>query len=875
MRKLENGRRRDMKKASLFALVATAALLIPVFAPVFATGPPQPENYDPTTIYEGTIAWGPRRADPVRAYDTASGELLFNVYDTLIEMGGDVVNPLYPGIVWDVEEQYWEFRPRLAVNVPNRQEIIATFMSDTVPIPADPTGIYLNNSAFEIVGWVDNNPDGVFGPVDVIYVRGVEGGNTKIRTWQTISVDANIGKIVAHRFYYDFRLRTDPAIFFYDKDGNVVGQFDIGDVLYSFRRGLVQDQYGSPMWMFYKPFFDQMNSDFWDTGNPEDALELSFLIDSAIEIVSTDPDPPIVRFNLGITFPDAAFKQIMSQTWASILDKDWCMGKGCWDDELFSDDGRYTGSVAENGIPDWFESWRHCIAFGYVSPIQSIKPENYAGTGPYRVVVASAAQNLVVLQRNPNYWRGWPAPFYTVQSTGELVRLPGYLEYVDIEYIADWTTRKTAFLACQLDVCAVPRANMMELLDPNDPARMITIDPAIITIKNISPVLAMDAVFFTFTISPESPAIYSGRFPDGIPTDFFNNTHTRRAFAYAFDHGKYIHDVWMDEGICRETPLIYGLVPDYYTKKPDPPWTYNYDLEKIKTELQQAMFTQDGETKSVWDWGGFKMIIYYNSGNDPRRLACEYIKAAFDAINSQYGKSFIIEVQGPDWATYLEMLEAYEMPLYLIGWLADFADADNWVRPYMHSYGDFSYYQNYTAWNGWCGTLGPRTHLNKDQLIDIAVKTPDGPQRATYYADLDDIYIADCPSFPIIQTTGRRWQKYWLKGWYYNGLYPSAYFYKQYKAVNPTVPQPSPACWADITGPTVGIPDGVCNMRDIGYISKHFGAKAPDPAATPPYDPRWAPGTYGCGGSDIYGDRKIDMRDIGLASKHFGHTTQP
>ncbi len=850
-----------MKKASLFALVAMVALLIPVVAPAFATGPTQPP-VDTTTLYVGTIAWGPRRADPVRAYDTGSGELLFNVYDTLIEMGGDIVNPLYPTITWHSEEQYWEFRPLLAVNVPERQEIVATFISDTKPIPADPTGVYLNDTAFQIVGWVDNNPDGVFGEIDVIYVMEfADGSPVTCRAWQTISVNAATGVIVAHRFFYEFQLRTDPVIFFYDSAGNVVGQFGIDDVVYSIQRGLVQDQYGSPMWMFYKPFFDQMNSDFWDTGDPADAWELSYLIKDTIEIVSTDP--PIVRFNLGISFPDIAFKQIMSQTWASILDKDWCIGKGCWDGELFSDDGRYTGSTAGNNIPDWFESWRHCAAFGGVSPIQAIDPANYAGTGPYRVIVASKADNLVVLQRNPNYWRGWPAPYYT--TGGQLQRLPGYLEYVDIEYIADWTTRKTAFLACQLDVCAVPRANMMELLDPNDPARMITIDPAIVTVKNVGPVLSMDAVFFTFTISPTSPAIYSGGFPDGIPTDFFNNTHTRRAFAYAFDHGKYINEVWLKEGTCRETPLIYGLVPDYYTKGPDPPWTYNYDLDKIKTELQQAMFTQDGTTKSVWDWGGFKMIIYYNSGNDPRRLACEYIKAAFDAINSLYGKNFIIEIQGPDWPTYLDMMEAFDMPLYLIGWLADFADADNFARPFMHSYGDFSYFQNYTAWNGWT-TPGPRTGLDKDKLIDIALKTPDGPQRATYYADLDDIYIADCPGFPIIQPLGRRWTKYWVKGWYYNALYPAQYYYKLYKAQ---------ACWSDVTGPTIGIPDNVCNMRDIGYIASHFGAKAPDPAATPPYDPKFAPSTYGIGCADVYGDLKVDMRDIGLACKHFGHTTQP
>jgi len=64
-------------------------------------------------------------------------------------------------------------------------------------------------------------------------------------------------------------------------------------------------------------------------------------------------------------------------------------------------------------------------------------------------------------------------------------------------------------------------------------------------------------------------------------------------------------------------------------------------------------------------------------------------------------------------------------------------------------------------------------------------------------------------------------------------------------------------------------------MRDIGYIAAHFGAKAPDPAKIPPYDPKWAPGCYGYGGCDVAGDRKVDMRDIGFAAAHFGHKNVP
>jgi hypothetical protein len=64
-------------------------------------------------------------------------------------------------------------------------------------------------------------------------------------------------------------------------------------------------------------------------------------------------------------------------------------------------------------------------------------------------------------------------------------------------------------------------------------------------------------------------------------------------------------------------------------------------------------------------------------------------------------------------------------------------------------------------------------------------------------------------------------------------------------------------------------------MRDIGYIASRFGARAPDTALIPPHDVKRAPGAYGSGSADVYGDRRIDMRDIGFACAHFGHTDSP
>jgi len=750
------------------------------------------------------------------------------------------------------------------------------YVSKTFFDPTDPECTWFRSligpvegNVYHINGWVDNNADGEAGYCDVIYLEEYENvtmpwGWTLLpmtkRTWHVLGVEYGSTVVLhLHRFYYDFQIRTtDPSgnpIYFVDAGGNIVDVFDIHDVEYSLKRGLVQDQYGSPMWKFYKPLFDQMNSDFWDTGDPTDAIELAYLIEDAIEIVSLDP--PVLRINMGVPFPDTAFKQIMCGTWASIVSREYSLSIGCWGDNVFFD-------VNQNCYPDWFEYgsttvvwWRHI----HDSPYDILKA--YCGTGPYRVVVFDEIARLVVLERNAIYWRGWPASCRV-----------GYLEYIDIEYVPDLETLLQAFVACQIDICEVPRSLMMMLLDPADPARMTTLYPEIKTIKNLAPVLQLEAIFYTFTLNPESPAIYTGSFPNGIPYNFFNNTHVRRAFSYTFNHSRYLRDAWLGEAICRETPDIYCLTPDYYTYGPDPPWTYDVNITNVIEELQAAMFTQLNETSgsiethSIWDWGGFRMGAYCCTGNPAHQLIIEQMREIFNYINAAYGKSFIVESpQLVDWPTYLEMLENSMMPFWIVmSGKANYADADIFKREFMHSWGDFAYFQNYTEWNGWCGTLGPQTGLTKDMLIDLAVKTPDGPERARMYADLDDIFVMDCPSLPIAQPVERKWLKYWVRGWYYNALYPSDYYYKLFKMNT---------CWADVTGVIPGKPDGVCSMRDIGYIAGHFGAVAPNPHRAVPYDPKWAPGTYGCGGCDLYGDRKIDMRDIGFACAHFGDTTEP
>jgi outer membrane protein assembly factor BamB len=68
----------------------------------------------------------------------------------------------------------------------------------------------------------------------------------------------------------------------------------------------------------------------------------------------------------------------------------------------------------------------------------------------------------------------------------------------------------------------------------------------------------------------------------------------------------------------------------------------------------------------------------------------------------------------------------------------------------------------------------------------------------------------------------------------------------------------------DVTGPTQGVPDGICNMRDIGYICSKFG--------TTLSSPNWNPNCDITGPTKGVPDGIVNMRDIGLACNNFMKT---
>jgi peptide/nickel transport system substrate-binding protein len=259
------------------------------------------------------------------------------------------------------------------------------------------------------------------------------------------------------------------------------------------------------------------------------------------------------------------------------------------------------------------------------------------------------------------------------------------------------------------------------------------------------PELACDAFFLNLAIDPESDWIGSGALDgNGIPPDFFSDIDVRKGFCYAFDWDTYIEEAFMGEATQVGSPVVDGL----YGFNPDASM-YSLDLDQAATHFQAAW------NGTLWDVG-FKCTMLYNAGNEVRKAACEILKDNLFAINNL----FQVTVLPLDWSTgMVPELVTGRLTIFQIGWLADYPHADNFVVPFMHSEGTFSYFQSYG-------------YPELDAKIAAAFQDTNPVTQLEKYYEIQEIYYEDAPGFILMQPLGRRFFTKYIDGFYFNPVIP-------------------------------------------------------------------------------------------------------
>jgi len=218
-----------------------------------------------------------------------------------------------------------------------------------------------------------------------------------------------------------------------------------------------------------------------------------------------------------------------------------------------------------------------------------------------------------------------------------------------------------------------------------------------------------------------------------------------KAFLHAFDRRTYKEDVFNNLVILPTSPNIEGL--PYHKDVP----VYQYDLIKSKEYMQKAL---NGE---VWQ-KGFKMVIAHNTGNEMREAAALMPAENIMSLNPR----FKIEVRNVEWKDYLVQYRNCLYPIFITGWVADYADPHNFLYTFMHSqgvYGKFLAYQNDEV----------------DRLCEAGIATVDPVKRKQIYTKLQHLWYEEAIGIPLYQQINVRAYRDYVHGYVPNAMLPDAW----------------------------------------------------------------------------------------------------
>ncbi|MEJ2666290.1 MAG: ABC transporter substrate-binding protein [Deinococcales bacterium] len=471
------------------------------------------------------------------------------------------------------------------------------------------------------------------------------------------------------------------------------------DVAYSIKRALVTNNQASGDWILAESLLGadgDANSVLGKDATDAQYHDYFQKINNSV----TCPDPYTAVFHL--VQPDPTFFARMMFSAASIMDMKWAVAHGQWD-----------GTEA---------TWKKWI--GYDLSVNSYTQDHMNGTGPYELVQWVPGQKFVA-KAYANYWGPQPAE-----------------KNVLINYVNDTSSRILAIQKGNADYMQVGSLSDIKQLEGSPGVKIWNLHG---DQKDWSPA-AVNAVFLNQDIQGGStnPNLGSGKLDqNGIPANFFSDRDMRLCFSYAFDRQAFIQQV--DLGLGQS--LTMALPPSFLGYDPNIP-KYTLDLEKAKQHCQAAW---DGK---AWQ-NGFKVTLFYNTGNTSRQTVDQIIKSNIEYLNPK----FHVDVRGVAWPTYLDGLQKRNMPAFALGWAPDYADPADYIPVFYDATLKGQY-----AWS---------TSYNSPQIIALdkqAGTSTDAPTRALLYKQIGAIAHQDEPFIlyptpqPILVTRSD------LKGVYYNAL---------------------------------------------------------------------------------------------------------
>lgn len=420
---------------------------------------------------------------------------------------------------------------------------------------------------------------------------------------------------------------------------------------------------------------------------------------------------------------------ILSQTWTSVIDRQWAMERGAWD-------GRC-------------DTWQRWYA---LENHESAIATSTLGTGPY-VLDYWAPSTEHVLLANANYWRR-EDPMWQGGPSG-VPSLDSVRVMYDIDAGSRWnllesgvaqsaTLPEEATVAAQQQVSTVCDWQMDECRPTVDDAAPLR------QIQNV-PRWRQQGLFFNFDIvDEENVFIGSGQLDgDGIPANFFGDEHVRRGFAYCLDERTFI-----DSGLNGMGTLVNSLVPAFIHDVSPNFEGFPFSLQRCGEELALSW---DG----VLPDRGFRLQAPFASTDPVQEAVVNALSNSLSAVNPEYQ----LEPVGLP-ASLIELaIQERRAPLAAVQWTPPLPDLYYWVAPAFS--GEIASYQGMPA----------ELNAQAQEMLSSIRNTSESAILDDAYEGLTRFHAQQIPFVLLPRPATTIYQQRSLETWVYNGADPLSYYY--------------------------------------------------------------------------------------------------
>jgi len=210
-----------------------------------------------------------------------------------------------------------------------------------------------------------------------------------------------------------------------------------------------------------------------------------------------------------------------------------------------------------------------------------------------------------------------------------------------------------------------------------------------------------------------------------------SDVRVRQAIAHAIDREAIVEAFYAGTGMVAEDHLAASLFGHGMD------WPYEYDPERAQELLAEAGYAD-----------GFATELWYMPVSRPYYPSPQPIAETIASYLADVGIE--AEVLTEDWTTYLSDYREGVFPMWMLGWNADYADPDNFLRTFFGADGAAAY-----AWD-------------RDEVIDMleeATRVADQDRRAELYADVIAAVAEQAASIPMAHNNTLHAHRTNISGW--------------------------------------------------------------------------------------------------------------